>query len=117
MSDSFNVSRARETLSKEDKTEIFKPDLADAIEFIRRFLEDVEKAEMEEVFGNNAAKTFILRTQGYVGECTSLNGKSIHLTVTRHDSTTSHGLYTLTLRLSKHHWNLFVHQFSAKFHP
>jgi DNA-binding HxlR family transcriptional regulator len=76
-----------EELSKEDKTGIFKPDTAAAVSTVRRFLDDVEKAQGEEVFTRNNARTILLKTQDYVGEYTSVSGKTIHLLVTRRNST------------------------------
>ena len=75
-----------EALTKEDKTEIFKPDMTATIPLIHQFLRDMEQATEEEVFSKNKAKTTILKSQGYVGEYTTLNGKTIHLLITRYNN-------------------------------
>jgi DNA-binding MarR family transcriptional regulator len=72
-----------EELSKEDKTGIFKPDMTAAVSTVRRFLKEIEKAQEEEVFNKNKARTILLNTQDYVGEYTSVDGRTIHLLVTR----------------------------------
>ena len=74
-----------EALAKEDKTGIFKPDMEAVIPIIQAFLKQIEKAEEEEVFSKHNARTVIIKVEGYVGEYTTLNGKTIHLLVTRRE--------------------------------
>jgi DNA-binding HxlR family transcriptional regulator len=71
-------------LAREDKTGIFKPDMTAVIPLIHKFLEEVEKTKQEEeVFKQNNAETVIIRIKECVGEYTILNGKTIHLLITR----------------------------------
>jgi DNA-binding HxlR family transcriptional regulator len=72
-----------EELSREDKTGIFKPDMAAAVSITRKFLDEIANAEEEEVFDKNDAKTILLKTRDHVGEYTSLARKTIHLLVAR----------------------------------
>ena len=72
-----------EALSREDRTGIFKPDMTATIPLIHNFLKNIEKATEERVFSKNKAKTVILRTEEYVGEYTTLKGKTIHILLTR----------------------------------
>jgi DNA-binding transcriptional ArsR family regulator len=74
-----------EALTREDKAGIFKPDLDAALTVINTFLERLDKAEEREVFNMNNARTAIFKVEGYVGEYTTLNGRTIHLTVTRRE--------------------------------
>jgi len=75
-----------EALTREDKVGIFKPDLDAALTVINDFLEKLEKREEEkEVFNKNNAKTVIFKIEGYVGEYTTLNSETIHLTITRRE--------------------------------
>jgi DNA-binding transcriptional ArsR family regulator len=79
------VKRAfTEALTREDKAGIFKPDFDAALAVVNAFLEKLEKLEEEkEVFSQANAKTIIFKVEGYVGEYTTLNNKTIHLTITR----------------------------------
>jgi DNA-binding HxlR family transcriptional regulator len=72
-----------EALAREDKTGIFKLDLEAAVNALKAFIEEIKKAKREEVFNKNNATTVILKAEGYVGEYTTLNGKTIHLLITR----------------------------------
>jgi hypothetical protein len=72
-----------EELSKEDKTGIFKPDMEATLALVNRFLEEIEGFDEEEVFNKDKGRTVILKTKEYVGEYTTLDGKTIHLLVTR----------------------------------
>lgn len=75
-----------EALTREDKAGIFKPDMDAALTVINELLEKLEKPEEErEVFNQADAKTAIFKVEGYVGEYTTLNGKTIHLTITRRE--------------------------------
>jgi len=75
-----------EALTREDKAGIFKPDLDAALTVINAFLEKLEKLEEErEVFNEANARTVIFKVEGYVGEYTTLNDKTIHLTITRRE--------------------------------
>jgi DNA-binding transcriptional ArsR family regulator/predicted ester cyclase len=75
-----------EALTREDKAGIFKPDMDAALTVINSFLEKLEKPEEErEVFSQANARTVIFKVEGYVGEYTTLNGKTIHLTITRRE--------------------------------
>ena len=80
--DSIMRSHA-EALAKEDKLGIFKPDMQAIIPIIFSFLDEIEKSKEEEVFNRNNARTVILKAEGYVGEYTELNAKTIHLLITR----------------------------------
>jgi hypothetical protein len=75
-------------LTREDKTGIFKPDLEAVIVVIKAFMEEIKKAEEEEVFNKNNAKTVILKAESFVGEYTTINGKTMHLLVTRKEKET-----------------------------
>ncbi len=72
-----------EALLSEDKAGIFKPDLDAALALINGFLEKLERVEEREVFNQKNARTAIFQFEGYVGEYTTLNDETIHLTVTR----------------------------------
>jgi DNA-binding HxlR family transcriptional regulator len=72
-----------EDLIKEDKTGIFKPDMSAVIPLIDNFLKEIVKAKEEQVFSGNNARTFIVKTEEYVGEFTALHGKTIHILITR----------------------------------
>jgi DNA-binding HxlR family transcriptional regulator len=75
-----------EELSREDKTGIFKPDMTAAVSTVRSFLKEIENAQEEEVFNKNKSRTVLLKTQDYVGEYTTVGGKTIHVLVTRRNS-------------------------------
>jgi DNA-binding transcriptional ArsR family regulator len=77
-----------EALAREDKTGIFKIDLEAAVNALKAFIEEIKKAEGEEVFNKNNARTVILKAEGYVGEYTTLNGKTIHLLIIRKEKET-----------------------------
>lgn len=72
-----------EALTREDKFGIFKPDMKAVIPIIHKFLKQLQKVTEEEVFNKNNARTVIVKTEGYVGEYTTLKSKTIHLLVTR----------------------------------
>ena len=72
-----------EALSKEDTAGIFKPDMSAIIPTLHAFLSDIEKATQEEVYSQATATTRILKTAKYVGEYSMLEGKTMHLLVTR----------------------------------
>lgn len=72
-----------EALAKEDKLGIFKADMEKIVPTILAFLSQIEKAKEEEVFNRNNARTVILKVEGYVGEYTELNEKTVHFLVTR----------------------------------
>jgi DNA-binding HxlR family transcriptional regulator len=72
-----------EELAKEDKTGIFKPDMEATLALVRGFLGEIEKFDEEEVFSKGKGRTVILKTKGYVGEYTTLDGRTIHLLVTK----------------------------------
>jgi DNA-binding HxlR family transcriptional regulator len=75
-----------EALTREDKAGIFKPDIDAALTVINSFLEKLEKPEEERtVFSQANARTAIFKVEGYVGEYTTLNNKTIHLTITRRE--------------------------------
>jgi len=73
-----------DALTKEDKTGIFRPDMTAVISTILNFLQQIQNATEEQVFNQNNAKTSIIKTEGYVGEYTTLNGNTIHFSITRH---------------------------------
>ena len=78
-----------EALTREDKAGIFKPDLEAALTVINTLLEKLEKPQEErEVFSKANARTVIFKVEGYVGEYTTLNDKTIHLTITRREEET-----------------------------
>ncbi|MEM2713472.1 MAG: helix-turn-helix domain-containing protein [Candidatus Jordarchaeales archaeon] len=72
-----------DALTKEDKTGIFQPDINKIPDIIRNFLDELKKALEEEVFNRGGSKTVLIKFEGYAGEYTLLNGKTIHLTVAR----------------------------------
>jgi len=75
-----------EVLTREDKAGIFKPDMDAALTVINELLEKLEKPEEERtVFSQANARTAIFKVEGYVGEYTTLNNKTIHLTITRRE--------------------------------
>jgi DNA-binding HxlR family transcriptional regulator len=75
-----------EALTREDKAGIFKPDMDAALTVINELLEKLEKPiEEREVFSQANAITAIFKVEGYVGEYATLNGRTIHLTVTRRE--------------------------------
>lgn len=75
-----------EALTREDKAGIFKPDIDAALTVINDLLEKLENpVEEREVFNQADARTVIFKVEGYVGEYTTLNGKTIHLTITRRE--------------------------------
>jgi DNA-binding transcriptional ArsR family regulator len=75
-----------EALTREDKAGIFKPDMDAALTVINELLEKLGKpVEEREVFRQANARTAIFKVEGYVGEYTTLNGKTIHLTITRRE--------------------------------
>ncbi len=74
-----------EVLAREDKAEIFKPDMKRIKPLILSFIKELENLKEEEVFNQNDAKTKIVKNKGYVGECTTLSGKTIHLLITRRE--------------------------------
>jgi DNA-binding transcriptional ArsR family regulator/predicted ester cyclase len=75
-----------EALTREDKAGIFKPDMDAALTVINELLEKLEKPiEEREVFSQANARTAIFKVEGYVGEYTTLNNKTIHLTITRRE--------------------------------
>jgi len=76
-----------DALTREDKFGIFKPEMKAIVPLIKDFLKEIKKAEQNEVFNKNDAKTVILKTEGFVGEYTSLKGKTIHFLVARHKET------------------------------
>jgi len=76
-----------EVLTKEDKLGIFKPNMEAVIPVIQEFLKTIEKAQEEVVFNKHYARTVILKTKEFVGEYTTLNGKTIHFLITRHKET------------------------------
>jgi DNA-binding HxlR family transcriptional regulator len=89
-----------EALTREDKAGIFKPDLEAALTVINTLLEKLEKPQEErEVFSKANARTVIFKVEGYVGEYTTLNDKTIHLTITRREEETEK-LRTRPLRTS-----------------
>jgi len=73
-----------DALTKEDKTGIFKPDMTAVVSTILNFLQQIKNATEEQVFNQNNAKTSIVKVEGYVGEYTTLNGETIHFSITRH---------------------------------
>jgi DNA-binding transcriptional ArsR family regulator len=75
-----------EALTREDKAGIFKPDMDAALTVINELLEKLENpVEEREVFNQADARTVIFKVEGYVGEYTTLNNKTIHLTITRRE--------------------------------
>jgi DNA-binding HxlR family transcriptional regulator len=78
-----------EELSKEDRTGIFKPDMSAAIAATKELLQEIEKAEENEVYNKNKSRTVLLKTRDYVGEYTCLAGKTIHLLLTRRNPSTA----------------------------
>jgi DNA-binding HxlR family transcriptional regulator/predicted ester cyclase len=72
-----------DALTKEGKFEVFKPNMEAIIPLIQSLLKEIREAEEEEVFNKDGARTVIIRVEGYVGEYTTLNSKTIHLLITR----------------------------------
>lgn len=72
-----------EAFAKEDKTGIFETDLEKVIVIIKAFMEEIKNSQEEEVFNKNNSRTIIVKAERYIGEYTKLNGKTIHLLVTR----------------------------------
>lgn len=72
-----------EVLSREAKWDVFKPNLEAIIPAIYKFFKELETAKEEEMFKEEDARTVIIKLEGYVGEYTQLNGKTVHLLVTR----------------------------------
>ena len=72
-----------DSLAKEDKTGLFKPDVNLVNSFIQDFLDLVARFKEETVYARKKTETVVLRGSGYVGEYTCLEGKTIHVLVTR----------------------------------
>jgi DNA-binding HxlR family transcriptional regulator len=72
-----------DNLVKEDKTGLFKPDLSRVNSVVQDFIDLVARFKGETVFTGKKTETVVLHGDGYVGEYTCLEGKTIHLLVTR----------------------------------
>jgi len=72
-----------DSLTKEDQTGLFKPDVSRVKSVIQDFLDLVASFREETVYSAKNTETIVLRGNGYVGEYTLLDGKTIHLLVTR----------------------------------
>ena len=79
------VKSYSDILTKEGKVELFVPNIEVANEVVKGFLSTLEKVTEEEVFNQNGARTVVVKADDYVGEYTTLNGNTIHLSVTRGD--------------------------------
>lgn len=74
-----------DALTKESKADVFIPNMEAIIPAIHSLLREIQKAKEEEVFNKNNARTIILKAEGFVGEYTEFNGKTIHLLITRYE--------------------------------
>ena len=72
-----------DTLTKEEQVEIFKPNMKAVIPTIKSFLKQISKFAEEVVFDKDNTKTVIIKSNGYVGEYTTLNNRTLHLLITR----------------------------------
>lgn len=74
-----------DSITKEDRTGIFKPAIDKVLPVIMDFIKGLEKATEEDVFNGNGARTVVIKVEGYVGEYTELGERQIHLLVTREE--------------------------------
>ena len=74
-----------EAIAREDKTGIFTPNMEAILPVVQACLEELANAEEETVFNKNNSKTVVIKTKNYVGEYTTLQEETIHLSVTRRE--------------------------------
>ena len=66
-----------------EASDLFEIKKEKAIEALMNFLAEIRKAEKEKVYQDENTETFLIKSEKIAGEYTTLNGKTIHLIVSR----------------------------------